>query len=205
MNVISKGGRQLIGIAVVALAMSACGSDNQPSSSQAVATTVVIPSATPTAVPPTIAPTATAIPTATAVPTAEPTATPGSSQLQTTGVTLSDAQATELAVQALALNSKALPVPISNPRITFSPQDIKLAADMQGQAGAKLEVAGTPSVESERVYFKLTSLKLNGIEVPFYRHEVEDAINNMFSQMLAGRHIQSVQLGDGSLTVVPKG
>jgi hypothetical protein len=117
-------------------------------------------------------------------------------------VTITDAQATELAKQGLAANPGAVPIALENPQVTFTREHIKLAAQVQGQ-GTRLEVLVVPEVAGERVSFKLTSLKLGGLEIPFYRLEVETAINDIFTRMLSGQRVKSVQLGDGTLTVVP--
>jgi hypothetical protein len=160
------------------LSLAACGSNNE--------------------VTPTVAPTATPIPTATPVPTPATAAEPQ----QPGALTISDAQATELAEQALASNTQALPIQVSKPSVTFTPDAVTLSAEVQ-DSGTQLEVAGVPEVQDGQVRFRLTSLKLGGFEVPFYRNEVEDTINNLFEQMLAGQRVQSVQLGNGTLTVTP--
>jgi hypothetical protein len=133
---------------------------------------------------------------------AAPAGAPAAAPANPAAVTITDAQATQYAIEALKSNPNALPVPVENPRISFTRESINLAADTRG---ARLEVEGTPQVANERITFKVTSLKLSGIEVPFYHNEVEDAINSIFSGVLAGQRIQSVELGDGVLTVIPIG
>jgi hypothetical protein len=211
-------------VALVAVSMAACGSQARPTLSPTsapakVAALTVAPAATAvptaTAVPRTTAapkataaakatavPQATVAPKATAAPKAALPAKPGESQQQAATLTFSNAQATQLAAQTLASNAKASPVPIKNPRVTFTRQSIKVAADMQG---SKVEVLGVPSVKGGRLSFRLTSLKLGGFEVPFYRREVESGVNNVLAGMLAGKRVQSAQLGDGTLTVVTTG
>ena len=189
--------------------MVACSSNEQSTST--VAAPAIVIASTATTVPPTLAPTNTPVPTTTPVPTNTPipaaTVTaaqvnaPAPSIQQAGAVTITDAQATDLATQALASNPDALPVPLANPRVTFTRDYIQLAADVSGQ-NARLQVQGTPQVENDQVHFKLTSLKLNGLEVPFYRTEVESAINGIFARMLTDKHIKSVRLGDGTLTVL---
>jgi hypothetical protein len=124
-------------------------------------------------------------------------------QLTKTGpVTISNAQATAIAKQSLASRAKALPMQISNPSITFRPSGATLSARVQ-DSGAQVVVTGMPVVRAGRLRFQLTSLKLGGFEVPFYRREVENAANSVFDQMLAGKRVQSVQLGNGTITVTP--
>ncbi len=190
--------------AVAAVSVTACRAVGRATPSPAVTSAATVMTAT--TVPPTEtpAPTDTPEPTATGEvpPAAGVTSTSAPPQQPTTVVTVTDAQATDLATQALASNPDALPVPLEHPRIAFTREAIRLAADVRGQ-GAHLEVLGTPEVDNGRVSFRLTSLKLNGLEVPFYRREVEDAINGIFARMTAGRRVKSVQLGDGTLTIVP--
>jgi hypothetical protein len=95
-------------------------------------------------------------------------------------------------------------VPIENPSVSFTPENIKLTGDVKGQ-GTKLEVLGTLVQNGGNLAFKLTSLKLGGIEVPFYRREVEKTINDLFQGVLAGKTVQSAKLGDGTLTLVVSG
>jgi hypothetical protein len=213
-----------IGLAAWAIAaLAGCGfgerSDAPPTPASALPT--IDPTAT-TAPTDTPAPTATAVPTdtpaptATAAPTSAPAAASGEAaqqaapagaataapQQQPTVLTFTDAQATELAAKALAENPNALPLPMENPQVSFTRDNIKLVADVRGQ-NSRVEVLGVPELAGERARFKLTSLKLNGFEMPFYRREIEDAINGIFAGMLGDKGVKSVELGDGVLTVTP--
>lgn len=122
-------------------------------------------------------------------------------------VTVTDAELTQAvqAAQAQATqNGQA--IALQNLQITFTGGNIILAGDVTTPVQARLTVTFWPYVQNNVLQFEVVSAQLGQINVPPSLLESSEAtlnstLNQAFSQLPAGITLQSVVMGEGTMTI----
>ena len=124
------------------------------------------------------------------------TATP--SPLVAVTVVLTDAEATQLAIESMAKED----LPVENLQVFFTKDGMQVTGDVVGSVSGKLVVTGVPVVENESMHFSLDTMTLNGRRLRSYRREVVNAIDDVFRTRFLGQRVKSATLDVGKLNVV---
>ncbi len=126
------------------------------------------------------------------------TATPASKQLEKW--TITDDQATQLALEQNNTSDSELPVLIN--QIEFAPSEIRITGEINyaGYAG-NLDVLGYPVIEARQLNFRVTDLFLNDQVLPQLAYPVvEMQVNDFFSHLLAGYDVINVNTEKGVIS-----
>lgn len=111
----------------------------------------------------------------------------------------------DMASQIASEQSMSEGLPLQNIQIKFAGENIYLYADWPSniplKPSDKVIAVAQPIIENESLKFQVSSLTLNGTEMPSYKSLVSNALTNGFLRIFAGRRIKSAQITD-LLTIV---
>ncbi len=112
-----------------------------------------------------------------------------------------DSSATQLLKEQIAQSQSEVPILVDS--VVFAPEQVTMSGDIDymGVQG-RVQLSGKPIVAENRLRVQLTSLRLDGEDLPDLLYpSVEAEINAYFDEVLQGYDVLGVTLAQGQMTV----